>query len=138
METDIAVDIFMRRFSERTYKSTVRDIKEFLENGPVERKPKVRDLELHQWFQSLDEAQKSNIEEIVQKTAFSGLFGALVVLDNLTGGYPVKGQLSDFALYLQTYENTAARSVDRNQDKIRINQSKSDITLHDLIGNYIE
>jgi hypothetical protein len=103
-----------------------------LENGPRIPKPSERDHSLYQWFQSLDSRGKANALSLMSACIDSTVFGCLVLLDGLTGGNPIKGETSDFALYLQTYQDEAARTVDAYESRVRINLPSQAMDLHDL------
>jgi retron-type reverse transcriptase len=78
------------------------------------------------------------VERIVQKAASVTLFCILVRLDNLSGGWPIEGKLSDFALYIQSYPDRAARSADQPDMRIRVNSSKNNLDLHDRMQQYVD
>jgi hypothetical protein len=137
MDADSGINIFLERIVNRAYKSGIDVVISLLRNGPVTRRPKLDDLKLHQWYQNLDNSQKMIVEHLVEKTAYSVLFGCLVVLDNQTMGNPIKNEVSDFGLYVQSYENADHRSNNQYNSALRINHPKGNFSLHDLIDNFI-
>lgn len=136
MEMSDAQKIFLQKIAKRAYHGTVNDIQSLLEHGPTV--PAPEELAIHEWYQNLSVQEQAWIQKICKKTAYSVMFGSLVLLDNLTGGRPIEGVLSDFALYLQTYQDLDAKSSDLPDQKIRINPSKSLLDLHDMINEYID
>jgi hypothetical protein len=84
------------------------------------------------WFRNLNTEDQSRVSEIVREAVDSAIFGVLVVLDGLSGGNPVDGTNSDFALELQTYADEDARRANAPETSVRINQSDTTEPLHDL------
>ncbi len=137
MEIIEAQRIFLQKIVNRTYSGTLETMDAFFEKGPVARKPTTTDIDLFEWYQKLTLDEKHLVQKICQKTAYSALFGTLVILDNLTGGYPANGEISDFALFLQIYDNKNDIAVDQPKEKLRINPSSSINDLHDSLGEFI-
>jgi len=137
MNTETGIDLFVDRIVKRAYKSGIEVIKSLLRSGPVTRKSKFDDLKLHEWYQGLDNSQKMIVEDLVEKTAYSVLFGCLVVLDNQTMGNLLINEVSDIGLYLQSYEDVDHRLNGEYKSAIRINHPKSNFSLHDLLDNFI-
>jgi hypothetical protein len=135
IDKEHAVHIFMERVADHAFDGPIDSIMALLTEGPVKRTPDPSEIELHTWFVSLDDAAKEKVHRIILETAFAASFGLLVILDNLTTGYPIDGQLSDFALYIQTYEDLSQIMVDQPSDKVRINHSNA-VDLHDLLWSY--
>src|ERR1700694_4655198 len=98
-----ARSIFLNRCIARGYHSVVEGEMNMLKDGPPGRRPSQALVHLHEWFLTLDDQTRKLIEAIVKETASSAVFGCLVVLDNLTGGPPLREEASDFALFLQSY-----------------------------------
>jgi hypothetical protein len=67
------------------------------------------------------------------------VFSCLVVLDNKTAGTPIQSRVTDFALYLQEYENHEKRMSYSPKDKVQINLSYTlDGDLHDEFSYYLQ
>jgi hypothetical protein len=128
-----ALDIFLKIFVQHSLYGTIDGIKKLLENGSAGMKKKPNDVALHEWYLTLDDDAKKHIGTIIRKTAELSTFSALVVLDNKTIGYPIEGQPSDFALYLQTYEDSNGMyDYSSSIKSIRFNRSYSvEGDLHD-------
>ncbi len=129
-----AADIFLKKILNHGYQGSVQGQTSVLEKGPPGKKPPQHTIELYQWFQQLDQQDRNNVLAIIRETAKLAVFGCLVVLDNMTVGYPLEGELSDFAVYLQTYENADARKANISKRFIRINPASTlDEDLHDMM-----
>jgi hypothetical protein len=127
--------LFLNRLIVRAYQGVVEDMLLMLQIDPGKLPPPEL-LAAHQWFQTLDEQGQENIRVIVRESVEAAVFGCLAVLDGVTGGYPLKDQLSDFALYLQTYEDEQALKSNSPQVKVRFNEGK-DEALHDIFQGMI-
>ncbi len=138
MTTDIlnrqaAAELFLRMLIARAYDEVIEGMVLDLNQGPPGRQPPRDFVLLHQWFQTLDNENRECVQLLIQKVAESTVFGCLVLLDGLTGGYPVKDKLSDFALYLQIYQEKSARISDSPQVSVRLNPAgTADEDLHDM------
>ena len=88
-------------------------------------------IELEKWYQDLDNSEKNIIKEVVHASVKAAMFSVLVILDNMTGGFPIKDRVSDFALYLQTYTDSNAKLENQSIESVRLNSLK-DYELHDL------
>jgi hypothetical protein len=119
----------------RGFDGVVNSVIGELESGPPGRKPAEDRLRLHQWYQTLDEPSRDRVRELVTHAVHGAVFGCLCLLDGVTGGWPVPGQLSDFAVYLQTYADEQAVRTDSPLSSVRVNPgSKEDEELHDLLN----
>ena len=127
-----ASELFVTRLIERAYKGAIQAVIHNLETGPAGRGPDKRLIALHQWYQDKSIEDRQYIKSVVFEAVDSAVFGCLVLLDGLTGGYPIEGTLSDFALYLQSYKDFDAKTHDNAMEMIRINGSAADIDLHDI------
>jgi len=137
MESNEAVKVFLERVSIRAYKSAIEQIDSLLRGSQDSRISETEDIHLHDWYEKLDDETKIIVRAIIKKTAQKVLFGFLVILDNLTMGYPIEGVISDFALYIQTYVDKTSHSNDQPKEAIRINHPKNTSSLHDLIFEFI-
>ncbi len=127
-----AAEVFLRSIIKRGYRGTIESIMAILEKGPPGRKRSPDVAALHTWYEQLDSQARGNVAALVKETATEAIFGCLVVLDNASGGYPLEGQLSDFALQLQTYEDDEAQAENRARLSVRLNPaSNQEDDLHD-------
>lgn len=138
METNEMIKEFMQRIAISAYTSPLDGVRSLLRNGPVGTKPLADDVKLHEWFASLSDIDKLMVEMVIKETAYRVLFGSLVIIDNLAMGYPIKGVISDFALYVQSYPDKTSRSNNQPKDAIRINHPKNNFSLHDLLSEFIK
>jgi hypothetical protein len=138
MKLQDATTEFMQRVAIRAYENPLDIIQKLLRNGPAGTIPRVEDVELHKWYQDLSEENKAMVERVMKETAHHVLFGFLVIIDNLTMGYPIEGEVSDFALYIQAYSDKVSRSNNEPKETIRINHPKNNFSLHDLLSEYIK
>ena len=127
-----ALDIFLKIFINHSLDGSIGGIKRLLENGPAGNKKKSNEVALHEWYLALDSDAKEHISAIIRKTAELSAFSSFVLLDNKTIGYPIEGQPSDFALYLQTYEDSDQMYDYSSKTSVRFNLSYSvEGDLHD-------
>jgi hypothetical protein len=132
MTSDQAVNIFLKRIISHVYDGVINDMRSLLKEGPPGRKKQRELIELKEWFQNLDERSRSYILALIERSIRLSVFSFLVVLDNKTIGYPIEGQNSDFAVYIQTYESDEARFNYSPQMSFQINLSYTvDGDLHD-------
>jgi hypothetical protein len=54
-----------------------------------------------------------------------------VLIDGATGGRPIRDRPSDFALYLQAYDDQESLRTDRPSYRSRVNHTKDSEGLHD-------
>ena len=127
---------FVKSMVKRSYRAAIANTAELLEKGPTGRVPNRDEDELHKWYMLLDENDKAMIQRVIDATAFSAVFGSLVVLDNKYGGYPIEDKLSDFAVCIRWYENFEDFAAERFADEVRINNGTKD--LHDLLVEYLD
>ncbi|HEX2916706.1 MAG TPA: hypothetical protein VH186_38450 [Chloroflexia bacterium] len=85
-----------------------------------------------EWFNKLDSQGQSHVKEIVQEAVDFAVFEVLAIFDGVAGGYPIKGVLSDFALYLQTYDNKEAFKEDTPNLSVKLNPQGTTEDLHDI------
>jgi hypothetical protein len=128
------VDSFLKKMASRAYEKVITGMMETLETGPVGRNPSQAELDLHEWYKKLDQNDHDMIQKIVSDTAFSSVFGCLVVIDNSTTGYALEGKISDYALYVQEYADDESYAANKVSNSIQINNL---IDLHDEIREYI-
>lgn len=127
-----AVELFLSLLIARAYDGAIEGMTSNLEKGPPGRKPRQDLIILHQWFQSLDNKSREHVLAIIRQAVDAAVFGCLVLLDGLTGGNPVKEKTSDFAAYLQTYEDEDAREANSPQFSVRLNPAYTTEYLHDM------
>src|SRR5215813_11674622 len=111
-------EIFIQRVLTNVYKGGVNATLSILSEGPPGRKPLEDLVQLSQWFKSLDEENREQVQAVVQQAVDATVFCFLVLLDNLTGGNPIQEQISDFALYLQTYSDEKTRQKDQSLSSV--------------------
>jgi len=136
MTTDLsnpkeAAELFLSWLVTDAYDGAVMGMASILEKGPPGRKPSHDLVVLHQWFQSLDDESRKHVLAVILQASKAALFNCLVLLDGMAG-YPVEGKISDFAVYLQTYEDQDARKADSPQFNVRLNPAYSTEYLHDM------
>ncbi|MGH9850047.1 MAG: hypothetical protein ACREBD_09315, partial [Blastocatellia bacterium] len=96
-----ATDNFLQGVISIVYEGAIKAILSTLSDGPPGRKPREDLVRLSQWFKALDKEDQGQVQAVIGDAVDAAIFCFLVMLDNLTGGYPIQGQISDFALYLQ-------------------------------------
>lgn len=138
MELQDASEEFIQRVIMSGYESSLKGIQALLKDGPIGTAPRVEDVELHEWYKDLTEENKLMLEKVIKETSFRTLFGCLVIIDNLSMGYPIKGEVSDFAIYIQSYPDEASRLQNQPKESIRINHPKNNFSLHDMIFELIK
>jgi hypothetical protein len=89
------------------------------------------------WYLGLSVADQAHVKSLVLDAVEQSVFGALVLLDGQTGGYPLIDQPSDFALYLQTYANEDRLWDEDPERHIRINSPNSSEDLHDIMSDIL-
>lgn len=129
---DGAADRFLRSVINRARNGVIEDMKEDLNVGPPGRKPSPDAVARHNWFKSLSSEDQSRVGEIIRESVDAAIFGVLVILDGLSGGNPVEGTTSDFALELRTYADEHTRAENSAATSVRINPSNTTEPLHDL------
>ena len=127
-----AVEAFMHLLIPHARDGTIQDIISMLNQGPPGQEPPQDKLALHYWFQQLDNQSQEHVREIVRESVDSALFSTLVILDGAAGGWPVRDELSDFAIYLQTYQDSNAQVADSPQVSVRLNSTDATEDLHDI------
>jgi hypothetical protein len=132
MSRDGAADQFLRFVIERARNNVIEGVQENLNDGPPGRTPSPDAVARHRWFRNLSPEDQSRVSDIIRESVDSAIFGVLVVLDGVSGGNPVEGTTSDFALALQTYTNEDARAENAPATSVRINPSDTTELLHDL------
>jgi hypothetical protein len=127
-----AAEIFLKKIIQHAVNGTINSVKSLLEKGPAGRKKDSQEVELHNWFLSLDEQSRKNVMTTVEKAIKLATFSSLVVIDNKTPGYPIENTISDFALYIQSYDSINERGKYRSSKMTRVNLSyTTDGDLHD-------
>lgn len=134
-----AAEIFLRNLINRAYEQVVRGTISVLSEGPPGRKPSLDRVLRAKWYNSLDSESQEHVKAIIGEVADAAVFGSLVLLDNLTGGYPLPDHLSDFAIYIQAYENEEARKEDLPELSVRVNPSGAGYEdLHDIFRSMLD
>lgn len=127
---EVAAEVFLRLVAARAFDQVIEAIVTVLQEGPAGRKPAENLVQLHRWYKGLDEESRQRVHGLVSEVAYSTIFGLLAILDGVAGGFPLTNTASDFALYLQTYEDYDALRANRPSVVTRLNGSGED--LHDL------
>jgi len=127
-----ATTAFTDRIILRAYEGAIRDSQELLENGPAGRKPAQEQVSLHQWFSQLSQHDREQVHIAVRDAVEAAIFGVFVILDGASGGQPIKDEISDFALYLQSYVDHDAEKADTPKTRVKINGLSMSEDLHDL------
>ncbi len=125
-----AAERFLRLLVAEAYDGAVDGTALMLEKGPPGRKPSQDLMTLHQWFHDLNDEDREHVLAIVRHVSEAALFHCLVLLDGLAG-YAVEGKISDFALYLQTYDTNDARNANSPETSVRLNPACTTEYLHD-------
>lgn len=124
-----AAQLFLERVFVDGYQATCSDLENSLTVGlPGEADDPV---ETEKWFSNLNPEDKQIVKEIIRATAKMAIFNMLVTLDNVSGGPPIRTQVSDFALSVQTYHDDEEKLNNQADQVIRINSLK-DENFHDL------
>jgi hypothetical protein len=131
LSEDEAANLFIQRVVGRAYRGAIHDLQSLFQQGPPGRRPHERDVQIHQWYQGLAEADRQYVHRVVEETAQAAVFGVMVILDGATGGPPIRGAESDFALYIQSYPDRAAHQADRPAISVRVNPYHTLEDLHD-------
>ncbi len=127
-----AARIFLNMLIARAYNGAINAVASVLEKGPPGRRPPEELTRLHDWFESLDTENRKHVQTVIQKSVDSAVFGCLVLLDGMSGGNPIRGKQSDFAVYLQAYEDDDAMRSDSPQNRVRLNPPAISDDLHDM------
>ncbi len=127
-----AAQLFLEFVVATSYDGAIRAFTEELEKGPGGQKPPEKSVVLHQWFNGLNSDDQDKVRAVIREAVDTAVFSLMVLLDGAAGGYPIRGQYSDFALHLQSYKDKAAYKVDTPEFSVKINPSSSDEDLHDL------
>lgn len=137
MNLDDAMNTFIGIVLKQAVEGTVDGMKTLLMEGPPGRVKDQRYLSLQKRFSCLNEDEKEFVLAVARESAVRSVFNLLVVLDNKVG-YPIRGEVSDFALNLQTYESAGELRKYLPKEVIRINRSYSiDGDLHDKLTEIV-
>lgn len=126
---DEAAQKFLDRIFVIAYKGIEHDFNAMIEQGLPGRVDDPTFCE--EWYKALKEEEKSIVREIMKAVIRETVFRVLVVLDNQSGGTPIIGQPSDFALYLQSYADWDSLAQNQPLELTRFNSLKND-ELHDM------
>lgn len=135
---DNAADLFLRFVIDRARNGVIEGVEEGLSDGPPGRKPSPDAVARHMWFRALSTEDQSRVLEVIRECVDSAIFGVLGVLDGVSGGNPVEGKTSDFALELRAYADDEARAEDAPEMSVRINPPDTTEMLHDLFRLKLE
>lgn len=132
-----AIKGFMEKLTRSVRDGTFKSMKRLLQEGPPGRRKDPKLVEMQNWFLNLNEDDRRFVLEIAQETIDRTIFNFLVLLDNKVPGYPITGEVSDFALSIQTYKSDEELFNYWPKDVIRINKSYTGGDLHDDFIFYI-
>jgi hypothetical protein len=132
-----AIKGFMEKLTRSVRDGTFKSMKRLLQEGPPGRQKDPKLVEMQNWFLNLNEDDRRFVLEIAQETIDRTIFNFLVLLDNKVPGYPITGEVSDFALSIQTYKRNEDLFDYRPKDTVRINRSYTGGDLHDNFTIYI-
>jgi hypothetical protein len=130
---EVAAKIFIERIIIDVYKSTYSYAEKQLAESSSNQ---VDNTSETKWYLCLGKDDQERVKEIIQDRIKAAIFGVLAILDNVRGGPPLRGQKSDFALYIQTYNDSKAKLENRWRESVRFNSLK-DTELHDLFSNIL-
>lgn len=136
LDPESAAMTFINMLIARAYDGTVTDIKTILEKGVRVKGHYLNTL--HTWYENQDQETQQKILEIATEAINTAVFGCLVILDGLSGGPPLKEDVSDFAVYLQIYNNEKAREDNVFQYNVRINPANTTEYLHDIFQRILQ
>lgn len=124
--------LFIDTVIKRAYDRAINDVVSILEKGPPGKHPSPELVELHKWYNDLDAKYQVYILQIIRESVEASVFGFLVILDGVFESNPIKAHLSDWALYLQTYEELDDKKKNQPQSATRLNSIPGTEELHDL------
>ena len=130
-QEESAIERFLQKVYNHGFIAAVEGMTKILEEGPAGREKKPLRLDLHQWYQSLDESSREKVRMIVRESVKLSVFSTLVVLDNAIPGPIIEGEISDIAIYVQTYKDQPSQKHNETLSTVRINHPNSLIDLHD-------
>jgi hypothetical protein len=130
--------VFLKALIDQAVHGTFNSIEKQLRDGPSGRIKDPNKLKNQEWYLGLRDDEKKILLNIIQDVINRTVFNLLVIIDNKLVGYPLQKEISDFALYLQTYENQNDLTNYKPKEILRINRSYSiNGDLHDEFTAYI-
>ena len=133
--TDIpgAVAEFVQRMIEIGFRDTVKTMSSFLRNGSPGRRKRIRLQQMHDWYTSLAHKDQQMLDAVVAEAAYAAVFNVLVLLDNDTGGPPLRPDSSDYAVYVHRYLTEADFAHNNPASSMRINDPHAGNPLHEIL-----
>lgn len=132
LTTEEAARLFIARLLFHGYDGALRVVTRQLEEGPPGKHPPESLDRSFQWYHSLSREDREVAILTIRNAIDLALFHSLVFIDGACGGYPLRPQESDFAIYLQVYDDdTAMWESCQPSSSVRINDPRT-IHLHDL------
>src|SRR5262245_53332563 len=128
---DKAAAEFAQRAVMIAYDSILQNCFSELEEGAKLPNPTKDRIDWITWYQCLHAVDRGRLRAIVQDAVEFAVFRFLVMLDNLSGGPPIEGCVSDYAVYVQVYGSLEERGTDHAVSKVRVNHPNSLWGLHD-------
>jgi hypothetical protein len=137
MPRDEAATLFVRSIITRAHRVVIKGVTEELLEGPPGRSPDPASTSLHQWFQELDTESQRQVAAVVAKSVQRAVFGCLVVLDGVSGGYPLQPVPSEWTLALSIYEDEQALEVGAASAMVKVAPVSQGEGLHDLFTSLL-
>jgi hypothetical protein len=131
LDRDRAAKLFVERIISHARKSVIKGVQDLFENGPPGRAPRQSDVDLHNWYLSLDRSSQDYVYKVIHESVDTALFSVFVVLDGAVVGRPLRDQVSEFALFLKAYESWEAQKAGKPLHSIKISPSDG-ADLHDM------
>lgn len=104
LDREKASTLFIQKIVRRGYLGAIRDTLELLSTGPTWPQPEEAHLQLHRWFSALDKPEQRLVRLLVEKTAYSAIFGVMNVLDG-TAGTLIPDTNTHLLITLQVYSS---------------------------------
>lgn len=134
LDRDACREIFVQFVIGCAFNRAIRVADSYLERFPGGREPREELLQLHEWYQALSERDRGLVQCVVREAAFTAVFGFMNLLDGTSGGNPIPGTVSQFAVYLETYEHHRSEPP---QLSVRVNDPQEE-DLHDLFARTVQ
>ncbi len=135
--------LFVGMLINECYEGMLSVIMEGLHNGPPGGQPPTDMVRRSRWFQSLQASDQKEVQGIIGYSLDLCLFHLLNILDGTSPVRPVAEQVSDIAVYLQTYESYEDSESGKPKTAIRVNPVAPDYAndeeqLHDIFSEMME
>lgn len=139
VDSNGAAELFVSTLFVEAYEAVTRYMVCDLVEGPPGRGPLASMVARHHWYQQLGEADQAHVQSVIRASVRAALFECLVLLDGMSGGYPISGEPSDYALFLQSYQDEETLAHGTPNRSIRINpRFSTEEYLHDRFVGILE